>query len=49
MLLDQADGTGPYKLRRSSDDSTGLYVLNTIDGAEKSLERIDGGVGMVRP
>jgi hypothetical protein len=48
MLLDQADCTGPHELRRSPNDSTSLYVLNAVDGAEKSLERIDGGVGMVR-
>jgi hypothetical protein len=48
MLLDQADYTGPHELRRSPDNSTSLYVLNAVDSAEKSLERINSGVRMVR-
>jgi hypothetical protein len=49
MLLDQADGTGPHELGGGPDDSIGLYLLNTVDGAEKGLERIDGGIETVRP
>jgi hypothetical protein len=49
MLLDQADCTGAHELRRGPNNGTSLHVLDAVDGAEKSLERVNGRVGMVCP